>query len=64
MSCCSCSQFTPAIAINISNDHEWDALISCWATFNGLAGNWKTDLMPGVGNLLLPQAGSVNYFWP
>ena len=33
-------------------DHEWDALISAWATWKGMRGDWKTDLM------------DVKYYWP
>ena len=47
----------------IGNDHEWDALISAWATWQGQSGTWATDLMAGVQGILLP-AGSVTYFWP
>lgn len=47
----------------IANEHEWDALLSAWATCQGLRGSWTTDLMSGVQHLLLP-AGPVTYFWP
>ncbi len=47
----------------IANDHEWDALLSAWATCQGFRGTWTTDLMSGVQRLLLP-AGPVTYFWP
>ena len=58
-----CGQFTPRIDLKIANDHEWDALISAWATWNGISGRWSKDLMSGVENLILP-AGSPTYFWP
>lgn len=47
----------------ITNEHEWDALVSAWATCQGLRGAWTTDLMVGTKGLLLP-AGAVTYFWP
>jgi len=49
----------------IANDHEWDAALSAWATFQGLAGKWTFDLMKleGTSDLLLP-AGPVVYWWP
>ncbi len=57
------NQFVPPINIGIANDHEWDALISAWATWMGTTGQWNVDLMHGVPNLLLP-AGAATYFWP
>ena len=45
------------------NEHERDALISAWATYQGLTGNWTTDLMPQSGAPLFP-AGRATYFWP
>jgi len=58
-----CRQFTPQIDVEMANDHEWDALISAWGTWNGMTGLWSKDLMSGVDNLILP-AGSTTYFWP
>ena len=57
------NQFAPPINLGIANEHEWDALISAWATWQGLSAHWNTDLMNGVQNLLLP-AGAVTYYWP
>ena len=58
-----CGQFDPAVDAAITNDHEWDAVISAWATWMGLTGQWTTDLMVGAGDLLLPS-GEVTYYWP
>jgi len=49
----------------IKNEHEWDALISTWATWQGLSGNWTADLVPDLGgNQLLFPVGPVAYYWP
>ena len=45
-----------------TNEHEWDALISAWATCQGVTGNWITDLMPQDATALFP-AGPATYFW-
>jgi len=53
-------------SIGCKNDHEWDALISAWATWKGMSGCWKTDLMDDgemQDNLIFP-AGDVKYYWP
>src|SRR5690348_13615526 len=46
-----------------ANEHEWDALISAWATHQGIIGKWTTDLMPQLEDALFP-AGPATYFWP
>ena len=56
-------QFRPPLSVKVDNDHEWDALISCLATYNGLVGDWKHDLMTDAEGLLHP-AGDMTYFWP
>ncbi|MEW6776429.1 MAG: hypothetical protein AB1405_09055 [Bdellovibrionota bacterium] len=49
----------------IKNEHEWDALISAWATRQGLDGKWNKDLMKSNGSqTLLFPAGPATYFWP
>jgi len=55
----------------ISSDHEWDALISAWATFMGYSGKWKTDLMEeltvseGDSSLLFPaKKAGTTFYWP
>lgn len=53
--------------IHIENDHEWDALISAWATFSASIEDETTwiDLLelPGGSELYRP-AGKVRYWWP
>jgi hypothetical protein len=36
------------------NEHEWDALLSAWATYQGITGRWTTDLMPEAVKALFP----------
>lgn len=54
------------LATPITNEHEWDALISAWATWQGCIGNWASDLMMAGGQAqrLLTPAGPVTYYWP
>jgi hypothetical protein len=48
-----------------ANEHEWDALISAWATYKGISGKWITDLMPPARDPLFPAGpGPATYFWP
>jgi hypothetical protein len=49
--------------MEVSNEDEFDALFSAWATWMGLQGNWKEDLMRDINNLILPISG-VTYYWP
>lgn len=53
----------PLRPVSVSNEHEWDALLSAWATLQGITGAWTEDLMLNAQALLFP-AGPVNYFWP
>jgi hypothetical protein len=46
----------------IHGGHEFDAVISAWATREGLSRGW-TDLVTGDPSLLLP-VGAVRYLWP
>jgi hypothetical protein len=57
------SQMNPLAGAAISNEHEWDALISAWATIRGMSGAFMHDFMTQTQNPLLP-AGPVNYYWP
>ena len=58
-------KFTPEIKCTIDNEHEWDAFISTWATWQGLSGNWTADLVPELGGTqLLFPVGRVSYHWP
>jgi hypothetical protein len=47
---------------SITSD-EWDAVISAWATYQGVAGCWRHDLMEEGTDPLFP-AGRATYFWP
>lgn len=50
----------------IDNEHEWDALMSAWATWKGLSRAWQADLMdsvPSAERLLYP-VGPVSFYWP
>ena len=51
----------------LESDHEWDALISAFAVWQGVSGEWSTDLLElptGSGERLLYPAGKTQYFWP
>ena len=60
---CLLGRFTPPLTVPITNEHEWDALFSAWATWQGLDGGWANNLMKEAKGLLFP-AGPVSYFWP
>lgn len=52
---------------NTANDHEWDAVVSCYAALEGLLGRWQTDLhqLPPVnGESLVQPGGPSHYYWP
>jgi len=44
-------------------EHEFDALISAWATREGLSGHWS-DLVSNDSDLIFPAGKRVHYFWP
>jgi hypothetical protein len=46
-----------------ANEHEWDALISAWASYQGITGRWTRNLAALSMNPLRP-AGPVDYWWP
>lgn len=54
-----------ACAIQLANDHEFDALISAWAAREGFSGRWPRDLrtIPSSNQILEP-AGAIHYWWP
>ncbi|MFH0823494.1 MAG: hypothetical protein V2B18_12140 [Pseudomonadota bacterium] len=56
-------QFNPPLTVPIYNEHQWDALLSAWATLMGMRGQWERDLMADAADLLFP-AGDVTYYWP
>ncbi len=57
--------FGSYMKVTISDEHQWDALLSAWATWMELNGRWNNDLMANENNgpLLFP-AGVVTYYWP
>jgi len=58
-------KFSPEVNCDIHNEHEWDAFISTWATWQGLSGKWSADLVTDLGgNELLFPVGPVSYYWP
>tara|TARA_B100000315_G_C14002183_1_gene330697 strand:+ start:90 stop:479 length:390 start_codon:yes stop_codon:yes gene_type:complete len=60
---------TSAGPLGSINDHEWDALVSAWATYQGVTEKWG-DLMDigskeGAGSAMFPVDGDdVTYYWP
>ncbi len=55
------------LTTNTTNDHEWDAALSCFAALEGLSSRWTTDLhqIPTVASEHLVQIGGPShYFWP
>ncbi|MGO8614702.1 hypothetical protein ACC797_22850 [Rhizobium ruizarguesonis] len=50
-------------AIEIGNEHEFDAIISAWAAREGVLNNWRDLCQPGCPDMIFP-AGPVSYFWP
>lgn len=50
-----------------ANDHEWDAVVSCFAAFEGISGRWPMDLHQQpllAGESLVHPGGPSYYFWP
>ena len=55
------------VQANTANDHEWDAVLSCYAVLEGMSGRWPTDLHrlpPADGESLVQPGGSSHYYWP
>lgn len=50
------------IECTFEGEHEFDAVLSAWATRKGLADGW-TDIVEISADLLFP-AGPVRYLWP
>jgi hypothetical protein len=49
-----------------TNDHEWDAAVSCFAVLEGMLGRWPTDLHhlpPANGESLVQPGGPSYYYW-
>lgn len=57
------------VALGVSSDHEFDALLSAWACVQGVLGRWSTDLHAPIAGFapsgtILQPAGPTRYFWP
>ncbi|HEV8003213.1 MAG TPA: hypothetical protein VGP63_25220 [Planctomycetaceae bacterium] len=55
------------LSIETTTEHEWDAVISCYAVFEGLTGRWASDLhqLPSHDSqLLVDLAGPSHFYWP
>jgi len=51
----------------LGNEHEWDALASAYAIYQGQRGRWTTDLhtLPtNDGESLVWPAGRTHFYWP
>lgn len=49
---------------DIRNEHEWDALFSAWATYQGMEKKFSRDLDKELGGNLIHPVENVSYFWP
>ncbi|MBT9172486.1 MAG: hypothetical protein DDT21_00869 [Syntrophomonadaceae bacterium] len=55
------------LGANTANDHEWDAVLSCYAVLEGMSGRWSMDLHqlpPTDGESLVQPGGPSHYYWP
>ena len=55
------------LPVETASDHEWDAVLSCFAVLEGMAGRWRRDLhrLPTLGSESLVQLGGPSYYyWP
>jgi hypothetical protein len=51
--------------LEIKNEHEWDAAISAWFTFQSFIGETNRDLAEEhQDEELIYPVGSVHYYWP
>lgn len=51
------------LSADVQTEHEWDALLSAWAAFQGMTGNWPRDLAEISSDVVRP-AGPISYWWP
>ena len=49
-------------ADKIDNDHQFDALLSAWATREGYTQGWQELAEPRADHIF--PAGEANYLWP
>lgn len=47
----------------VGTEHEWDALLSAWAAYQGSQGLWQRDLR-SLSRSAIEPAGPVSYWWP
>jgi hypothetical protein len=59
---CFASQANIECVDEVDNDHQFDALLSAWATREGYTQGWQ-DLAEPKADHTFP-AGKVNYLWP
>ena len=55
------------LTVDTANGHEWDAVVSCFAVFEGMLGRWPGDLhrLPkATGESLVQPVGPSHYYWP
>jgi Protein of unknown function (DUF429) len=55
------------LSVETLNDHEWDAVISCYAVLEGLTGRWSGDLHrlpPDDKQRLVTPVGPSHFYWP
>jgi len=56
-----------AAPVTTQDDNDWDALVSAWAVFKGLTGEWPLDLhqLPtSPDERLIAPFGPSHYYWP
>ncbi len=56
-----------SIKVSTKNDHEWDAVISAYALFQGLNNSWEVDLhaLPlEKGSRFIFPCRKTAYYWP
>ncbi len=62
-----CNYLKSSTNTPIKTEHEWDALISAWATMKAVQGEWTHDLMRPNGDALaglLTPIPDTTYYWP
>jgi hypothetical protein len=61
------SRALDGLSVRTSNEHEWDAAISAYATLKGITGVWQNDLHelePEKNFRIISPCGKTSYFWP
>jgi hypothetical protein len=63
----SLAQWLGAAVPPLANDHEWDAIASAYAAWQGCCGRWSSDLHllhTSPGESLLWPVGRTSFYWP